>query len=562
MKASSFGYIALTFALLSAPAAGWAFQDQTQDQTPDKAVVTAPVQTSTPATAPATAATATTAASNPTAPGDSHVRIVRLSEVQGNVTMDRGTGKGYEATMQNMPIVEGAKLQTDDGYAEVEFEDGSTMRLTPDSRVEFPQLVLHSTGAKASTVNIVRGMVYLNHENSKDNEFTLKAGQASMTVPPSTHLRVEITWPKMVVSVFSGNVAVQSGGTTTTIGKKENATLDATDASKVEVTKKIAEATYDGWDKQQIDYHKRYAKGNASAGGGYGYGISDLNYYGTFISTACGVMWQPYFTSAAWDPYANGAWAYYPGAGYSWVSPYPWGWLPYHSGSWAFCQGAGWGWQPGGAWQGLVNGANIAAQPLPGKASAVAIYTGGPKPVGPPRPPVAARSSLIMQNRIPLVVSREAQPGNFVFQRDSAGMGVPRGSLGDLHGLSNDVGHHGFVNRPVYAEPMSTGGEGAGVPNHPMHNTPMALRQGSPADRNPQQQGNWSHQPGNQAGANQPGGSHENHASGNPSGRWDGGGSPSGNGGNPHSSGASISNPAAEAPGSAPNAGPRAPRPR
>jgi ferric-dicitrate binding protein FerR (iron transport regulator) len=524
MKASSITRISLTFALLTAPIAGWAFQDQAPAQTPSETTaITVDTQTS------AVPAKATTT------PGDSHVRIVRLSEVHGEVTMDRGAGKGYEATMQNMPIVEGAKLMADDGYAEIEFEDGSTMRLTPDSRVEFPQLVLHSTGAKASTVNVMRGTVYVNLENSKDNEFTLKAGQATLSVPPSTHLRLEITWPKMVLSVFSGNVTVQSGGTATTIGKKEAATLDASDASKVELTKKIAEATYDGWDKQQIDYHKRYAGGKAFAGGGYGYGISDLNYYGGFINTPCGQYWQPYFASAAWDPYANGAWANYGAAGYSWVSPYPWGWLPYHTGTWMFCQGSGWGWQPGGSWMGLANGTNIAAQPLPGNGTQVSTFTGGARPVGPPRPPATARSSFVVQNRAPLVVSKESQPGNFVFQKDSAGMGVPRGSLGNLHGLSNDTVHHGFVNRSVYSEPMANT---PATPDHPMH-TPTALHQGSAADHNPQQQGNWNHQPGNQAGGNQQGGGHENHASGGQSGHWGGGGSSqgSGGGGGPHAGG-------------------------
>ena len=50
-------------------------------------------------------------------------------------------------------------------------------------------------------------------------------------------------------------------------------------------------------------------------------------------------FWQPYFVGAGWSPYANGLWALYPGAGYSFVSPYPWGWLPYHSGSWGFFWG-------------------------------------------------------------------------------------------------------------------------------------------------------------------------------------------------------------------------------
>jgi len=50
--------------------------------------------------------------------------------------MDRGVGHGVELAMQNMPIVEGMLLGTgtDASYAEVEFEDGSTMRLGPGTR--------------------------------------------------------------------------------------------------------------------------------------------------------------------------------------------------------------------------------------------------------------------------------------------------------------------------------------------------------------------------------------------------------------------------------------------
>lgn len=499
--------------------------------------------------------TATTPVSNAAAPGDSHVRIVRLSEAQGTLAMDRGTGKGYEPTMQNMPIVEGSKLETDGGYAEVEFEDGSTLRLAPDSRVEFQQLVLHSTGVKASTVNVVRGTVYVSLENSKDNEFTLKAGQATMALAPSTHLRVESTWPKSVVSVFSGNVSVQSGGTTTSLSKKEVGTLDATDASKVEVSKKVAEATYDGWDKEQMDYHKRYAnaKGNAYAGGGYG--MSDLNYYGSFVNGPCGSMWQPYFASAAWDPYGNGAWAYYPGAGYSWVSPYPWGWLPYHSGAWSYCPGMGWGWQPGGTWRGLANvNPGAMGQPLTGNAAALSLAanSGAARPVGPPRPPATPMSTLVMSNRSPLVVSKESQPGNFVFQRDSAGMGVPRGSLGDLRGISNGVEHHGFVNRQVYSETMGNLPQQGVNQGHAMHNPPTTLRQGAPP-----QNGNLQ-----QNGAN-PGGPNHSASMNNGAGSWNHGG---GGGSNGSNSGAAqnhpvqTSNPSATAPGSAPEAGPRAPR--
>ena len=62
---------------------------------------------------------------------DSHVRIVRLSSVEGQVQIDRATGQGLERAILNTPIVEGTRIVTgDDGLAEVEFENQSALRLT------------------------------------------------------------------------------------------------------------------------------------------------------------------------------------------------------------------------------------------------------------------------------------------------------------------------------------------------------------------------------------------------------------------------------------------------
>jgi ferric-dicitrate binding protein FerR (iron transport regulator) len=409
---------------------------------------------------------ATTAAhvDNGAMPGDSHVRIVRLSDVKGNLALDRKTGLGFEQTMQNMPIVEGEKLKTEDGYAEVEFEDNTTMRLAPNSQVDFSLLALRSSGAKASTMNVVKGTVYVNTEGTKGNEFLLVAGDMKVTVAPSTHLRMEVNESRTVVSVFNGNAEVQRGAETTTLGKKQSWTLSGDQAT---MAKKVQGAPYDDWDKESIDYHKRYAAANAAVAGGSAFGLSDLNYYGSFINAGGASFWQPYFVGAGWSPYANGVWAFYPGAGYSWVSPYPWGWLPYHSGSWSFFPGYGWGWQPGGSWNGLNNvGTNgtIATGTMPtGSVPAGSVPANGAggnpmhspiRSAAVPPPPAAAggtRQSLVMTNEKPIVYSRQDQSGNFVFQKDSAGLGVPRGSLGNLNHVNNDVGRHGSASMPVYA---------------------------------------------------------------------------------------------------------------
>jgi len=410
-------------------------------------------------------------ADNGARPGDSHVRIVRLSDVKGTLSLDRNTGNGFEATMPNMPIVQGQKLRTADGYAEIEFEDNSTLRVAPNSLVAFPLLALRSSGAKASTIQVVRGMVYANLQSTKDNEFVLLAEGEKMTVLPSTHMRMTVEDGKTVVSVFNGSVEVQHGAENTLVTKKESLTLGG---DQVAVTKKVEEEPYDAWDKEANDYHARYSQANAMVAGGSTYGLSDLNYYGNFINGgAFGSFWQPYLVGAGWSPYCNGLWALYPGAGYSWVSPYPWGWLPYHSGTWSFFPGYGWGWQPGGTFNGLNNVAGVAG--LAGGPVGTSVHS--PLRATTPQAPAVGAGSMVLANSAPMVFSKEDKPGNFVFQKNSAGLGVPRGSLGSLNKVSSHVEQHGSASMQVYAAAPSVGVTGA---NRGASSGPVILRAGSP----------------------------------------------------------------------------------
>ena len=382
------------------------------------------------------------AASTTNTVGLSDIRIVRLSQVRGKVDIDRHIGRGYEEAFANIPITGGTRLHTDVGLAEVEFEDNSSVRLTPDSEVEFTLLKRAATGSTVTAMNVLHGMVYVNLANTKGNTFTVAAGKASVQMNPSSHIRLTMDGLKSNIVVLDGAVEFTDPfAYTSTITHKKSLDFDAAGDKQPEFAK-LEGSAFDDWDKNGNDYQKLYASQRLSGGAGL-YGTSDLNYYGSFSSMAgcgSGSFWRPYFASAAWSPYDNGMWAYYgSNVGYSWVSPYPWGWLPFHSGNWVNCGAAGWGWQPGGSFAGLQNVAAIA--PVgPGGGRSLGAVPAPPRGGGGP--------TMVPVNVRPLSVSSVSAPGTFTFRKDSAGLGVPR-DFGELKSASSDVARHGMANTEI-----------------------------------------------------------------------------------------------------------------
>ncbi len=96
--------------------------------------------------------------------------------------------------------------------------------------------------------------------------------------------------------MFKGDVDVEGPAGKVTVAKKKTATFDAADDDKYTLANNVEEAPLDSWDKDATAYHDQYAKNNSSP---YGYGVSDLNYYGSYSNVpGYGTMWQPYFTGS------------------------------------------------------------------------------------------------------------------------------------------------------------------------------------------------------------------------------------------------------------------------
>jgi len=362
---------------------------------------------------------------------ESQARIVRLSDVQGSVQIDKNNGAGFESAFVNLPITQGTQVRTGDrGRAEVEFEDGSSLRLTPNTTVEFSKLALSDSGKRVSEVHLVQGMAYVNWLGKDD--LALNFSQEKLAIDRSAHLRVDTSNQVANLAVFKGNVDVDGPNGKLSLEKKKNASFEVAENDKSTVTNKIQEAPLDSWDKEASSYHDEYAKNNSNSP--YGYGLADLNYYGAYTSVpGYGMMWQPYFTGVGWDPFMDGAWGFYPGYGYMFASAYPWGWLPYRYGTWAFVPGFGWGWQPG-MWNTFVT----VPRYIPTSATHVTALT----------PPSAGTVRTVSVGRVG--VASPVMPPTARVSAGSAGMGIPRGSIDNMNHLNHQVVKSGFAEvRPA-----------------------------------------------------------------------------------------------------------------
>jgi len=373
------------------------------------------------------------------AAADSQVRIVRLSDVQGRVQIDKNSGFGFENAFTNLPVMQGIQLRTGaNGRAEVEFEDGSTLRVAPNTTVAFSKLAVNDAGKHVSTVDLVDGRAYVNWLGKSGDQFTLNFSREKVELSQPAHFRVASSSNTAEVASFKNDVEVTGPSGTVKVEKRKMVDFDVDENDKSTTAKNVETNPYDDWDKQSSEYHDQYAKNNSTPSG---YGASDLNYYGSYNNVpGFGTMWQPYFTGAGWNPYMDGAWSWYPGTGYMWASAYPWGWMPYYYGSWAYAPGFGWGWLPGtGIGSGIGTG-----------------WTGGIHYVGaaegfrPPMAPTGTTSTVVVGKGGPALTV--APVLHTMVSKGSAGLGIPRGSYGDLHHLNAQVAKTGSVE--LHAAPQ------------------------------------------------------------------------------------------------------------
>ena len=277
-----------------------------------------------------------------------HVRIVRLSFVQGAVAVRRTGQADWSEGAVNTPLEEGFSVATSaNSFAEVEFENGSTARLGQDSEIDFTELALTQQGDRINKLVLAKGYATFHFTPEHHDQYEVDASGLTITVHGKTEFRTNFSNDALRVEVFDGQVRAEHDGKTEDVGKNRILTFDSNAAEALNVTPGIQKDAWDKWTKAR-DQQAVLAMNDESLSPNRPlFGWSDLDTYGAWsFFPGYGYGWAPY-EPAGWSPYSAGMWGYYPGWGFTWISAEPWGWLPYHNGFWNYDASMGWFWTPG-----------------------------------------------------------------------------------------------------------------------------------------------------------------------------------------------------------------------
>lgn len=276
--------------------------------------------------------------------------VARMSSVQGKVQVLFSGESGPQQAVMNMPLVAGARIESgSDGQAEVEFNDGSVARLTPNSSLELKQLTADNVQLEQSS-----GLGYYElNVGSGHPSFKVEFASDDVTPAENTIFRLDLDrLPE--AAVIAGSVHVE-GAQISPVAIGENQSIDFSNGGGTEPYTITQQINPDSWDQWNSDRDQAIADEAAQqtpvrndAGSANDENWNDLDYYGNWYPVQnYGNVWVPSGVDAGWDPFGSGYWGNYPGFGVTWISGYPWGWLPYHCGSWNYFS-FGWGWAPGG----------------------------------------------------------------------------------------------------------------------------------------------------------------------------------------------------------------------
>ena len=265
-----------------------------------------------------------------------------IAVVDGAVTLERD-GQARAADI-NTVLLEGDRLRTDRGRAEILFGDGSALDLD-----EFTGVDLLS----ASLVRLRGGQLRVGITRlSNDVNYRIDAAGSSVEIHSAVDCRVTLTDEhsalEVILSVFRGTAELSNthGRSVVRAGAQASAVDDT--APSTAAAFNVGGDEFDHWVDEQhqarvgttsTQYLPDEVRPYSGVLDSYGSWENDPSY---------GEVWYPQ-VSSGWQPYSDGYYSYVPVYGWCWVGATPWAWPTQHYGHWGQSSGR-WFWKPDRRW--------------------------------------------------------------------------------------------------------------------------------------------------------------------------------------------------------------------
>src|SRR5215471_13143229 len=184
----------------------------------------------------------------------SHARIIRLSLVSGDVRFAAQThgdpladsGAAWETAQLNLPIRQGYVVATDNGRAEIEFENGTLAFLNENTVLQFYDLSLKD-GALITRLVLRQGSASFHVNPVSDDYFSVTGGDFTVETNGRATFRLDNFDDGSSVNVEQGYVEVVHKKETKSLEKGQSLAVHVTDPNNLVVARASDSDDFDKW---------------------------------------------------------------------------------------------------------------------------------------------------------------------------------------------------------------------------------------------------------------------------------------------------------------------------
>lgn len=278
-----------------------------------------------------------------TASQDPPSRVARLTQLQGEVSIQPAGVNDWTQATVNYPLTTGDRMYVnEDGRAELQMEQ-SVIHVW-----HYSDLAVTNLSDSITQLGLSQGSLHVRtFELTPNQPVEVDTPNGAITVMQPGDFRVDCYTGDggTVVTVNSGEVQISGPNLSQNLGANQSVRLMGSNPITLTSLTMPGRDPFDAWSEQRdrkllASETRQYVDPNTV-------GSDDLEQYGNWTQTpGFGAVWYPTAVPVGWVPYSTGQWVWVSPWGWTWVDANPWGFAPFHYGRWAN-YGNRWGWVPG-----------------------------------------------------------------------------------------------------------------------------------------------------------------------------------------------------------------------